>query len=137
MSSELTAADALRLVADNVEAGRPPTHFIRRFDGDPCEQVMVSPAWSLSWLIRAAGGGRVLRVKEYRTVNVRLPEPIQGRPEVGRYVWVVDPSHATPVFQVRWSADNSPLRNQWRRGMLYATKEDALEVFKALFGEEE
>ena len=99
------------------------------------------------WQIRPEGGtegwhdcsGRLCFSErcEYRrkpktlTYTVTIPEPLRKAPEVGKTYWLAEPWAKSLAHEYEWAGGPQDYR-LLKRGLCFATKEDAIAAAKAM-----
>ena len=65
------------------------------------------------------------------TYTVTIPEPLREEPKIGESYYVVDMSEI-PLYFLHWWIDDEADRRNFKRGLCFATKEDAIAAAKAM-----
>ena len=125
-------------------------HLMMQYAQDAME---TDKPWE-RWQIRPEGGtegwhdcsGRLCFSErcEYRrkprtlTYTVTIPEPLRKAPETGSWYWLAETAIDDFTSRVEWVGDGCD-RSWLKRGLCFATKEDAIAAAKAMlpFKEEE
>ena len=85
--------------------------------------TMRHPAWLQEYEYR--------RKPKTTTYTVTIPEPLREAPKRCESYYVVDMSESSLYFMYWWYDDESDRRNL-KRGLCFATKEDAIAAAKAM-----
>lgn len=102
----------------------------------PWERWELCPMGSEQW---HACSGRISFSErcEYRrkpvtlTYTVTIPEPLREAPKIGESYYVMDMNEFSLYFLYWWHDDETDRRNL-KRGLCFATKEDAIAAAKAM-----
>ena len=65
------------------------------------------------------------------TYTVTIPEPLRKAPKRGESYYVID-MNAIPLYSLYWWYDDETDRRNLKRGLCFATKEDAVAAAKAM-----
>ena len=102
----------------------------------PWERWQFRPVGTENWLGCWCGVGFSWRC-EYRrkprtlTYTVTIPEPLRKAPEIGTEYWLAEPTSDIFTSCVEWEGDDCD-RSWLKRGLCFATREDAIAAAKAM-----
>ena len=71
------------------------------------------------------------RKQKTLTYTVTIPEPLREAPEAGLWYWLAEPTSDTFTSCVEWEGDDCD-RSWLKRGLCFATREDAIAAAKAM-----
>ena len=125
MTAHKHAALMLQYAQDALETEHPERLWERRRPGEEWHPFGKGrqPSWDTESEYR--------RKPHTMTYTVMIPEPLREAPKRGESYYVVDMSESSLYFLHWWYGDDADRRNL-KRGLCFATKEDAIAAAKAM-----
>ena len=126
MTAHKHAALMLQYAQDALETDKPWERWQLRTGGEAVWfdfDGHFRPTWS--------EGTEYRRKPHTMTYTVTMPEPLRKAPKRGESYYVVD-MNAIPLYFLHWWYDDEDDRRNLKRGLCFATKEDAIAAAKAM-----
>ena len=126
MTAHKHAALMLQYAQDAAETNTPWERWQFRIRGETtwCDfDGHFRPTWG--------DGTEYRRNPHTMTYTVTIPEPLRKAPKRGESYYVVD-MNAIPLYHLYWWYDDEADRRNLKRGLCFATKEDAIAAAKAM-----
>ena len=123
MTAHKHAALMLQYAQDALETNTPWTRWEVAAPGDKFVSLVSHPYWVEEYEYR--------RKPRTLTYTVTIPEPMREAPKRGESYYVMDMDEISLYFLHWWYDDEADRRNL-KRGLCFATKEDAIAAAKAM-----
>ena len=123
MTAHKHAALMMQYAQDALETDKPWKRWEVAAPGDKFVSLFEHPRWVLDWDYR--------RKPRTLTYTITIPEPLREAPEVGTIIYLPTPLAEELASMCGWYGSQSDDR-LLKRGLCFATKEDALAAAKAM-----